>query len=374
MTSKFRGNQKAFLCNPIALLVAFAVLIVFSAAGGVVRPVSAQTAHETIAPSLVYLKAEGRGPSDPQAKEAYGTGFLVSQDGLVLTTYHLISELGKDVVPSTVKFWASVGRMSANMERVTVVDAAITTDLLLLKMPPVARFQPVKIGRAFDHRDEQPIYTSGFPKSTGPVHVKGQGIVKQRDGEGSYTWTTDLGFEYSQSGSPIYNAAGEVIGIAKGDNSRTLAYFIPIEFSSSLLAQVHFRAIQKAFEDYEALRSKLEWSGSYKQHTGLILLQYEKFVAGKPHVATIDIVVEAVGLKSNKYRKMDDFKVLNKEPSANIGEIGRTFEFPDVWGEVEGLRTKFGYEVINSLEITIIARMSDRTEQPAKRITIDVRK
>src|SRR5688500_16108811 len=68
----------------------------------------AQEVHDRIRPSLVYLEATGEVETSPGVKKkeaSFGTGFLVSSDGLVLTTHDLISSLG-DVVPASVRILA----------------------------------------------------------------------------------------------------------------------------------------------------------------------------------------------------------------------------------------------------------------------------
>ena len=198
----------------------------------------AQEVHKLIRPSLVYLKATAKGASGTETvvtKETTATGFLVSEDGLVLTVYHLISKLG-DVVPQTVRIEARISEKNANPIRAAIVDASINTDLLLLKIPPGAKeYTKVSLGNAQSHDDDDAIYTSGFAKLIS--YRKQEGKIETREGPGGHLWATGLKFEYGQRGSPIYNAAGEVIGIVEGDKG-TLSYMIPIGFADSLLAQV----------------------------------------------------------------------------------------------------------------------------------------
>jgi serine protease Do len=223
----------------------------------------AQDAHKQVRPSLVYLKATGqvRGGENAssEAETTLGTGFVVSSDGLVLTTHHIISELG-DVEPRTVSIEARIAEKSANARPAAIVDDAINMDLLLLKLPPGPDdYVPVSLGSAYDHDDTQDIYTSGFPRS---ISYRTQnGRIEAREGPGGYLWVTDLNFEYGQSGSPIYNGDGEVIGVVKGVEG-SLNYIVPIEFADSLLAQVRLREmkqqVQKMQERLDALQGIIE--------------------------------------------------------------------------------------------------------------------
>jgi S1-C subfamily serine protease len=213
------------------------------------HPAIAQSGHDVIRPSLVYLVAKAQvasGPSASQTVESHGTGFLVSEDGLVLTTYHLVSALG-DIVPATLTIEGRVKAKNAVSNKATVVDGSANVDLLLLKLPPdVDSYSKVQLGNARSHNDADPIYTSGFPRS---INYRTQeGTIEAREGPGGYLWATSLNFEEGQSGSPVYNKAGLVLGVVKGDQGN-LHYIIPIEFADPLLTQVRLREIEKSIAD-----------------------------------------------------------------------------------------------------------------------------
>ena len=167
-----------------AVLLAAAVLC-FGAVIADSTAVRAQEVHQLIRPSLVFLRAAGQvrsGPNASQEVETFGTGFLVSSDGLVLTAAHLISKLG-DVEPNTVRIEARIAEQSANARPAAAVDWSDPTDLLLLKLPPGPDdYVPVSLGSAYDHDDSQDIYTSGFPRS---ISYRTQdGRVEAREGPG----------------------------------------------------------------------------------------------------------------------------------------------------------------------------------------------
>jgi S1-C subfamily serine protease len=233
-----------------AFVLAIAILCYGPVIGGGAT-VRAQEAHKLIRPSLVYLKATGQVRSGPNASEevdTFGTGFLVSSDGLVLTTYHLLSELG-DFEPRTVRIEARIGDRSENARPAAIVDASINTDLLLLKLPPASDdYTAVSLGTAYDHNDAEDIYTSGFPKSISFITQAGK--IQAREGPGGSLWTTNLQFEHGQSGSPVYDDSGKVIGVVKGTEG-TLNYIVPIEFADPLLTQVRLREMKQQIQKIE---------------------------------------------------------------------------------------------------------------------------
>ena len=207
--------------------------------------------HDAMRKSLVWLKAEGRGGEGGefvgQDVDEQATGVMISSDGLVLTTYHLIGALlDKDVDGQTVKISANIADKSdfPRFGNVTIMNAAPLLDLLLLKIPPTSDpFVPATIGSAAKLTTEDTIYTSGFPHSANYTAHSGQ--LTSKDGPRGYLWTVSLPFLSGQSGSPVYDKNGLVVGIAKGSDDRAdnQNYMIPIQFADPLIAHMKLAAL-----------------------------------------------------------------------------------------------------------------------------------
>lgn len=346
-----------------------------------VEAVYAKSVHKQIRPSLVYLKATAKGASGAATgveQNSYATGFLVSEGGLVLTVYHLISELG-DIVPQTVSIEARIGEKHSEPRDAMIVEGMRNTDLLLLKIPPrPEKYTKVTLGSALNHKDENPVYTSGFPK--GLNYRKHEDKIEARDAPGGYLWTTGLKFEQGQSGSPIYNATGEIIGVVKGQNKDgTLSYMIPIEFADSLIAQVRFAEIKKALQGFESLRRKMNWSGELLKKGRVdpkIVIKYEKMVSGNPHVKKIELWIKPIGLRDGEEEYINGFSYVSEERSNEVlrsmavRDWG-TFELNGLWEKVENLRRTLGFSEIKYLKVAISSILSNGTQLPSKSIVID---
>ncbi len=326
--------------------------------------------HEIILSSLVYLEATGKVGSSHV--ESYATGFLVSNDGLVLTTYHLISELG-DVDPQSVRIDARIKQKNANVWRAAIVDASINTSLLLLKIPPSSeKYTKVRLGSAQSHNDSDPIYTSGFPKSSSTPRKHDQKI-ESREGPGGHLWTTGLKFKYGESGSPIYNADGQVIGIVKSDKENQTAYMIPIGFADSLMAQVRLREIQKFLHDFESLRFKMTWSGRLIQASGhsRIVVSYEKMVAGDPQVESVDLLIKPYGIRDGKKELVSELRMKELPRTGLLGTTVGVFELSELWGKINILRETLDFDEITYLKVKIKPKLTDGTPQESKSIVIN---
>jgi hypothetical protein len=134
-------------------------------------------------------------------ERGYGSGTLVRDDGVVVTNHHVV----RDALRVTV---AIPGR-GARRARVVAVDP--DRDLALLKVPgrdlpflPLAR-RPVSTG--------DDVIAIGSPM--GLSHTVTKGIISstRRVREGVDYLQTDVSVNPGNSGGPLINAAGEVVGI-----------------------------------------------------------------------------------------------------------------------------------------------------------------
>lgn len=213
---------------------------------------AAEEPHDTIRDSLVFIKATGislsQGNGGNQV-EAAATGFLISDDGMIVTNYHLLEQLGA-VAPNSVRFEISVKERTADRRPAAAVDGSELLDLLILKTPPPPDpFTPVVLGSAFEHPDGEEIFTSGFPGTVSYRKVKGE--IEAREGPGGVVWTTSLATPAGQSGGPIYDQLARVIGVVKGDDPSS-SYMIPIDFADGLIAQVRIRELRNRIETLES--------------------------------------------------------------------------------------------------------------------------
>lgn len=299
-------------------------------------PAHAQSVHDQVRPSLVFLKATGLSASGPAAgtkPESKATGFLISESGLVLTAYHLVGQLeDKAIEPTTLRIRANLSSPTENPEiSVSIVHAIPTLDLLLLKLPSrVPKYPFLELGKA---SKDVAIYTSGFPSGANPSdhskYVFKSGQVTSTDAPGGYLWETNITFASGQSGSPVYNKDAKVVGIAKGQatNTPTSNYFIPIRFADSLLVNLRLQEIRRDLEaiaeklkqpgsdpgvlnsrmtDLEThidkLRRQFTWRAEFQKKSGTRILRvsYEKLLEGKPHPRTANLVMKAVATRNGK--------------------------------------------------------------------------
>jgi predicted Zn finger-like uncharacterized protein len=174
----------------------------------------------------------------PGLPSASGSGFLVSKDGLVYTNRHVVRpfagmpEQGRKVlvgVPSP-KNVEELDYFQA--EVVYQPEAGDPLDFAVLKIaarPDYGEFRPLPLAAAKPELG-QPVAALGFPfiKADQPVFSFNKGGVSAAkvDLEGKSFCQTDAAVNPGNSGGPLVNARGEVVGIvtARKANANNMGY------------------------------------------------------------------------------------------------------------------------------------------------------
>lgn len=155
----------------------------------------------------------------PRARQGIGSGFIVSQDGYVLTNAHVVAGEDGDAALSEV----TVTLIDKREFKAKVVGIDRRTDVALLKIE--AKDLPVvRIGKADEARVGEWVVAMGSP--FGFDNTVTAGIISakaRRLPDETYVpfIQTDVAINPGNSGGPLFNLAGEVIGI----NSQILFSF-----------------------------------------------------------------------------------------------------------------------------------------------------
>lgn len=144
-------------------------------------------------------------PRAPQRSNALGSGFVISADGFIVTNNHVIE--GADQIE--VEFYSGE-RLPA-----TVVGTDPNTDVALLKVESEDAIPFVGFGDSDTARVGDWVLALGNPLGQG--FSASSGIVSARNRELSGTYDdylqTDAAINRGNSGGPLFNLSGEVIGV-----------------------------------------------------------------------------------------------------------------------------------------------------------------
>ncbi|MBN3759711.1 PDZ domain-containing protein [Burkholderia sp. Ac-20365] len=177
---------------------------------------------------------DGQG-STPRAMSGVGSGFIVSPNGLILTTAHVVD--GSDDV--TV-------RLTDRREfkaRVVAVDGQ--SDVAVIQID-AAKLPVVKLGDSTRVRVGEQVLTIGSPDNYQNTVTAGIVSATSRtlaDGTTFPFFQTNGALNPDNSGGPVFNRAGEVVGIhvqvyADGDRFQSLTFAIPISMANKVRAQL----------------------------------------------------------------------------------------------------------------------------------------
>jgi S1-C subfamily serine protease len=200
-----------------------------------------QEAIDTDDPFFAFFKRAPRPPSEgqsaaPRAMTGAGSGFIVNARGLVLTTAHVVDKAEEVTV-----------RLTDKREfKAQVVAIDPQSDVAVLQIEQAHDLPFVKLGDSSKVRAGEPVLSIGSPDNfqntvtTGIVSATSRTLP---DGHAFPFLQTDVAVNPDNSGGPLFNRAGEVIGIdvqlyADSGHYEGLTFAIPIETATQFRAQL----------------------------------------------------------------------------------------------------------------------------------------
>lgn len=173
--------------------------------------------------------------SSPRAITGTGSGFIVSPDGLILTTAHVVDQAAEVTV-----------RLTDRREFKAKVLAVDTQSDVAVIQVDATKLPTVKLGDSSRVRVGESVLTIGSPDSFANTVTAGIVSATSRtlpDGSSFPFFQTDVSANPDNSGGPLFNRAGEVIGIdvqiyADSDRYSSLTFAIPINLTAKVRSQV----------------------------------------------------------------------------------------------------------------------------------------
>jgi serine protease Do len=145
-------------------------------------------------------------PPAPRRVNSLGSGFIIDPAGLVVTNNHVIAEADE----------VNVILNDGSTLKAEVVGRDQKTDLALLKVKPTKPLKAVKFGDSDKLRLGEWVIAIGNPFSLGGTVTAGIVSARNRDIQsGPYDnyIQTDAAINRGNSGGPLFNLNGEVIGV-----------------------------------------------------------------------------------------------------------------------------------------------------------------
>ncbi|MFO8045940.1 MAG: DegQ family serine endoprotease [Halomonas sp.] len=177
----------------------------------------------------------GQAPGRPQERQSLGSGFIISEDGYLLTNAHVVDGADEILV-----------RLSDRRElQAELVGSDARTDVALLKVD-AEDLAPLKLGDSDSLKVGQWVAAIGSP--FGFDHSVTAGIISAidrtlpRDAYVPFI-QTDVAINPGNSGGPLFNLDGQVIGINSQIFTRSggfmgLSFAIPINVAMDVADQL----------------------------------------------------------------------------------------------------------------------------------------
>jgi serine protease Do len=166
-----------------------------------------------------------RGPQAPQQqRRAVGSGFIIDPEGYIVTNHHVV----EDATAVTVVLY------DETEYEAQIVGLDPRTDLAVLKIDARSDLPYVEWGDSEESRIGEPVLAIGNPFGLGGTVTSGIISALARDlGIGPYDefLQTDASINRGNSGGPLFNVRGEVIGVATAIFSPT-GGFVGIGFAT----------------------------------------------------------------------------------------------------------------------------------------------
>lgn len=181
--------------------------------------------------------------NETTSQTAAGTGFILSSDGYVATNKHVVSGASKIGV---------ILDDGTAYEDVELVGTDPLNDFAIIKINNVNNLSPVKLGDSKTTSAGQQVVAIGnalgaYQNSvtSGIISGKGRSLTATDSGRTQYETLsdmiqTDAAINGGNSGGPLVNAAGEVIGIntAYASQGNNVGFAIPISSVKGIIKNV----------------------------------------------------------------------------------------------------------------------------------------
>ena len=178
------------------------------------------------------------GPQNPQERMGMGSGFIISEDGYILTNNHVVEGATSVLV-----------RMSDRREfEAEVIGTDPRSDLALLRIE-ASGLPTLSLANDDDLEVGEWVLAIGSPfgldysVSQGIVSAKGRSLPTEHNENYVPFIQTDVAINPGNSGGPLFNLAGEVVGVnsqifTRSGGSIGLSFAIPASVARNVVEQL----------------------------------------------------------------------------------------------------------------------------------------
>lgn len=254
--------------------------------------------------------AQRRGRPEAAPAMALGTGFIIREDGLIITNNHVVEQA--EVIK------VQLNDTSDKLYEARVIGRDSKTDIALIKIDAKEKLPVAKLGESKNVQVGE--YVAAFGNPYGHAHTMTTGIVSALGREiaeiNRFPFIqTDASINPGNSGGPLINVQGYVIGVNTAIDARAqgIGFAIPIDNVKQIVAQlekdgrVHRGYLGVGIAEVDDnVASQL---GMTEPHGVLVTQVFDGSPAQKAGIQPYDIIMDVNG------KKTDDAAVLSNTVS-----------------------------------------------------------
>lgn len=175
-------------------------------------------------------------------RRGLGSGVIVSEDGYIITNYHVIKDADE------------INVITFDDEEISaeIVGSDEATDVAILKVDPDHNLSAINFGNSEELRVGELVLAIGSPLDQGLAHSVSMGIVSAKgrsigiiaQGQGYESFIqTDAAINPGNSGGPLINADGDLVGIntaiaSQSGGNMGIGFAIPVDMARSIMEQL----------------------------------------------------------------------------------------------------------------------------------------
>ncbi|XP_042668751.1 serine protease HTRA3 [Centrocercus urophasianus] len=196
---------------------------------------------EKIAPAVVHIELFLRHPLfGRNVPLSSGSGFIMSDSGLIVTNAHVVSSTNAISGRQQLK----VQLQNGDTYEATIRDIDKKSDIATIKIHPKKKLPVLLLGHSADLRPGEFVVAIGSPFALQNTVTTGIVSTAQRDGKELGLRDSDMDYiqtdaiiNYGNSGGPLVNLDGEVIGINTLKVTAGISFAIPSDRITQFLTE-----------------------------------------------------------------------------------------------------------------------------------------
>ena len=168
----------------------------------------------------------------------YGTGFIINEDGYIVTNYHVVEDSSK----------VSVTLYDESVYTAEVIGYEESNDIAVIKITPESEIESLVYGVSSDLQVGDDVYVIGnplgdltFTLTTGVVSALNR-LIDTGSDYNINMFQTDAAINSGNSGGPVFDKHGFVVGIASAKYASSsiegLGFCVPIDDVRSMIDEI----------------------------------------------------------------------------------------------------------------------------------------